>query len=63
LRDRRFHYSAVVVVGPGPGDLSRALAESQPQAEIVEIGTRPDPDRVLELLEHAGIFPEISRTP
>jgi O-antigen biosynthesis protein len=63
LRDRRFHYSAVVVVGPGPGDLSRALAESQPQAEIVEVGTRPDPDRVLELLERAGIFPEISRTP
>jgi O-antigen biosynthesis protein len=63
LGDRRFHYSAVVVVGPSPRELSRALAESQPQAEIVEMGARPDPGRVLKLLERAGIFPDSSRTP
>jgi hypothetical protein len=52
-----------VVVGPSPRELSPALAESQPQADIVEMGARPDPGRVLKLLERAGIFPDSSRTP
>ena len=34
-RDRLFHYTAVVVVGPPPGWLTRRLHETQPQASLV----------------------------
>jgi O-antigen biosynthesis protein len=60
LRDRRFHYSAVVVSGGRPGNLGELLKDSQPQAEIVEAPSPADPRRVLSLLERSGILPEPS---
>jgi O-antigen biosynthesis protein len=58
LRDRRFHYSAVVVVGSRPEGLGALLEDSQPQAEVIETSAQADPGRVLSLLERSGIFPE-----
>jgi hypothetical protein len=55
LRDRRFHYSAVVLAGDVDHDLREALVESQPQAEVLEVGIGPDPGEVLDRLERSGI--------
>jgi GT2 family glycosyltransferase len=55
LRDRRFHYSAVVVAGSGDHVLREALADSQPQAEVIELGTGSEPGEVLDRLERSGI--------
>jgi O-antigen biosynthesis protein len=54
LRDRRFHYSAVVFLGARPG-IREALADSQPQAEVLEEEVPPRPERVLAALEAADI--------
>jgi O-antigen biosynthesis protein len=61
LRARRFHYSAAVLIGGGPGrgaELAEVLADSQPQAEVLEEEAPPRPDRVLVGLERAGIRAE-----
>lgn len=60
LRDRRFHYSAVVVAGERDDDLAQALADTQPQAEVLATGATPDPSRVLDRLHGAGILEEPS---
>jgi O-antigen biosynthesis protein len=60
LLDRRFHYSAVVLAGDGDHDLGEALADSQPQAEVLEVGIEPDPGEVLDRLERSGIPAEPS---
>jgi O-antigen biosynthesis protein len=40
-RDRLFHYTAVVVVGPDPRWLSKRLHETQPQASLIRGDTVP----------------------
>jgi O-antigen biosynthesis protein len=54
LRDRRFHYSAVVLLGARP-EIREVLADSQPQAEVVEEEVPARPERVLAALEAADI--------
>jgi GT2 family glycosyltransferase len=57
LRDRRFHYSAVVLLGARP-EIRQALADSQPQAELLEEEVPARPERVLAALEAADILAE-----
>jgi O-antigen biosynthesis protein len=59
LRDRRFHYSAVVLGAEGAPHLRDALADSQPQAEVLERGNG-GPGEVLDRLGSAGITAEPS---